>query len=131
MGSLSLTMGGLATHTTVSFSDELAKDELTINGLEDANALQRVSRCLDMLRERVGIKTPASVISTNDFPTGAGLASSASGYAALVKAAQAALALYVDQTELDLIARICSGSAPRSQHDGIVLLEHASGPTGY
>jgi diphosphomevalonate decarboxylase len=123
-------MGGLVTRTTVSFSAELAADALTVNGREDAKALQRVSRCLDMLRERADTKLRASVVSANDFPTGAGLASSASGYAALVKAAQAALNLRVDQTELDLIARIGSGSAPRSLHPGIVLLEKTSGPTG-
>jgi len=130
VGSLSLSMGGLATRTTVSFSPELAADELLINGNADERALPRVSRCLQMLRDLAGIRDFAAVTTTNDFPTGAGLASSASGYAALVKAAEAALGLHVDAEQRDLITRIGSGSAPRSLYPGVVLLEKTSGATG-
>ncbi len=130
VGSLSLSMGGLATRTTVSFSPELSADELLINGQPDVRALPRVSRCLQMLRDLAGSTDFAQVTTANDFPTGAGLASSASGYAALVKAAEAALGLEVDPAQRDLITRIGSGSAPRSLHPGIVLLEKTTGPTG-
>lgn len=130
VGSLSLTMGGLATRTMVRFDAELDHDSLTVNGKSDEIALARVSRCLDLLRGHAGVELRAEVISTNDFPTGAGLASSASGYAALVTAAQAALQLELPDAERDLITRIGSGSAPRSLYPGIVLLEKTADPTG-
>jgi diphosphomevalonate decarboxylase len=130
VGSLSLTLGGLTTLTTVNFSADLDRDELTINGASDEVAISRVTRCLDMLRQHAGVGLCASVTTTNDFPTGAGLASSASGYAALVKAAAAALQVDISGDELDLIARIGSGSAPRSLHAGIVLLEKTADNTG-
>jgi len=127
VGSLSLTLDGLNTRTTVSFEAGLSADEVIINGQADKRASIRVSRCLDMLRDVAGVQCAARVESTNDFPTGAGLASSASGYAALVKAAAAALELDIAQQQLDEIARIGSGSAPRSLHSGVVLLDIASG----
>ena len=127
VGSLSLTLSGLHTRTSVSFEPGQAGDEVSVNGQPDARASVRVTRCLDMLRDLAGIEAGARVESFNDFPTGAGLASSASGYAALVKAAAAALQLDVAQQTLDDIARIGSGSAPRSLHSGIVLLDIASG----
>jgi diphosphomevalonate decarboxylase len=130
VGSVSLTMGGLVTRTTVTFSAELVADELTINDQADAKALRRVSHCLDLLRQQAGTEMHARVVSTNDFPTGAGLASSASGYAALVKAAATALELEIPASEMDLVARIGSGSAPRSLYPGIVLLEKTTGATG-
>jgi diphosphomevalonate decarboxylase len=130
VGSLSLTLGGLTTLTTVNFAADLERDELTINGASDEVAISRVTRCLDMLRQHAGVDLCASVTTTNDFPTGAGLASSASGYAALVKAAAAALQVDISGDELDLIARIGSGSAPRSLHAGIVLLEKTADNTG-
>ena len=130
VGSLSLTMGGLGTRTTVSFEADLAGDELLINGKADAVALPRVTRCLDMLRAIAGVDLAARITTANDFPTGAGLASSASGYAALVKAAEAALGIELELAQRDLITRIGSGSAPRSLYAGIVLLEKTAGPTG-
>lgn len=130
VGSLSLTLEGIATRTTVRFAPELNQDQLTINGAEDAKALARVSRCLDMLREAAGVTERAEIVSSNDFPTGAGLASSASGYAALVRAAATALDVDEQAADLDLITRIGSGSAPRSLYPGIVLLEKTADPSG-
>jgi diphosphomevalonate decarboxylase len=130
VGSLSLTLDGLTTRTSVLFDPEFSRDEVIINGRPDEQAQPRVARCLDMLRANAGVADKAQVTTQNDFPTGAGLASSASGYAALVVAAADALGTAVSADELDLIARIGSGSAPRSLHDGIVLLEKSAGPTG-
>ena len=127
VGSLSLTLSGLNTRTAVSFEAARSTDEVLINGQSDQRAGIRITRCLDILRDLAGVDSHALVESTNDFPTGAGLASSASGYAALVKAAAAALVLDIAQSKLDEIARIGSGSAPRSLHSGIVLLDIASG----
>jgi len=99
-----------------------------VNGQPDARAARRVSHCLDRLRAIAGHSEFARVESTNDFPTGAGLASSASGYAALVRAAAAALGIDAQAHDQQLadIAREGSGSAPRSLYDGIVLLENAA-----
>jgi diphosphomevalonate decarboxylase len=69
------------------------------------------------------------VHSRNDFPTGAGLASSASGFAALVTAAAAALELSMPVQELAAIARLGSGSAPRSLLGGVVLLTNEGDAT--
>jgi len=127
VGSLSLTLSGLSTRTSVTFEADRVGDAVLINGQSDKRAEIRVTRCLDMLRTLAGVEMGARIESANDFPTGAGLASSASGYAALVKAAAAALKLEVPQQVLDDIARVGSGSAPRSLHGGIVLLDIASG----
>lgn len=122
VGSLSLTLAGLSSRTTVNFDSQLNADSLSVNGRPDPVALARVTRCLDLLREQAGTNYRAAVESVNDFPTGAGLASSASGYAALVTAAAGALGLPQGTALLDEVARIGSGSAPRSLHNGIVLL---------
>ena len=123
-GSLSLTLAGLATRTRVSFDPALRADTVSVNGAEDAKAAVGVARCLDRLRAIAGSRDFARVDSENDFPTGAGLASSASGYAALVTAAAAALNIAGHDAERANIARQGSGSAPRSLYDGIVLLEN-------
>jgi diphosphomevalonate decarboxylase len=123
-GSLSLTLGGLQTRTRVQFSAELTADSVRVNGVAEPQAAQRVSACLDQLRDLVGSSVFARVESENDFPTGAGLASSASGYAALVTAAAAALGIGGQEKALANIARFGSGSAPRSLYEGVVLLEN-------
>ncbi|MDP6435766.1 MAG: diphosphomevalonate decarboxylase [Gammaproteobacteria bacterium] len=130
VGSLSLTLSGLETRTTISLDSNSTQDRLVLNGQPDSNAAARAGRCLDLLRERAGIEAGASVESTNNFPTGAGLASSASGFAALVKAGAAALSIDSDADSLAGIARIGSGSAPRSLYEGIVVLENRESGDG-
>jgi diphosphomevalonate decarboxylase len=122
VGSLSLTLAGLETRTSIRFDSAIDNDQIKINGAVDASAQAKVTRCLDVLRERAGIDLAAHIESTNNFPTAAGLASSASGYAALVKAADGALGLGLAAAELADIARLGSGSAARSIYPGIVAL---------
>lgn len=122
-GSLSLTLGGLQTRTSVRFAPEFERDTVYVNEAPDAVADARVTACLDVLREQAGVTLRARIDSHNDFPTGAGLASSASGYAALVRAAAAALGLDLAAAALENIARMGSGSAPRSLYSGIVVLD--------
>ena len=124
VGSLSVTLGGLKTETTVEFDSSLSQDILILNGQETPSEQGRLVACLDALRALADEPAHARVESRNDFPTGAGLASSASGYAALVKAGAAALGLDSNDAQLLDIARIGSGSAPRSMFGGIVLLQN-------
>lgn len=118
--SISVTLDSLHTLTRVRFEPRLAADAFTIDGREDQRSASRVSRCLDVFRARAGCREFASVETRNNFPTGAGLASSASGFAALVVAADRALALNLPRDELSRIARRSSGSAARSLYGGFV-----------
>jgi diphosphomevalonate decarboxylase len=123
-GSLSVTLGGMRTQTTVEFDPALPADEVLLNGAPNPEAAGRVATCLDLLRADAGLHRYARVTSHNDFPTGAGLASSASGFAALALAGAAALGLDATRARLQEVARIGSGSAPRSLFGGFVLLSN-------
>jgi len=122
-GSLSITLGGLHTRTTIEFDETLTADELLLDGAPDQAAGPRVVRCLDELRALAGVSCFARIDTGNDFPTGAGLASSASGFAALTVAGAAALGIDPGMQALVRIARLGSGSAPRSLFEGAVLLD--------
>lgn len=120
-GSISLTLGGLETRTTVTFDETLPFDRLTVDGSQPNNsALVRVSEHLDRIRHLAGIHTPARVESRNNFPTGVGIASSASAFAALTLAGTAAADLSLNPKELSRLARLGSGSACRSIFGGYV-----------
>ncbi len=120
-GSISMNLKGLETTTSVVFSEEIAEDRLALNGEPAAGAaLERVSRHLDHIRRLAGVSLCAAVESENNFPTGAGLASSASAFSALTAAACAALGLTLSEKELSIIARLGSGSASRSVPGGFV-----------
>ncbi|MFN8388516.1 MAG: diphosphomevalonate decarboxylase, partial [Anaerolineales bacterium] len=100
-GSLSMNLDGLTTRTTVSFQPSLPFDELVINGHEVAGAgLQRVSQILDLIRAMGNIKDRAEVLTENNFPSGAGIASSASAFAALALAGSKAAGLDLNEREL-------------------------------
>jgi diphosphomevalonate decarboxylase len=124
VGSLSITLAALQSRTAVTFEQARREDTVILNGRQDAETTRRVSACLDRLRARSGVRYGALVESANDFPTGAGLASSASGFAALVTAAVAALGLQLSRDEIAEVARLGSGSAPRSLFGGFVLLRN-------
>lgn len=120
-GSLSMNLDGLSTTTSVEFNPDLVKDSLVINGNEIAGpALNRVQAFLDVIRERANSFLHAQVISQNNFPTGAGIASSASAFAALALASSKAMGLNMDEADLTQLARRGSGSACRSIPAGFV-----------
>ena len=120
--SLSLTLRSLWTRTRVEFDPALSADTMHLNGLAAPELLARGADCLDLLRECAAVPTFARIETQNNFPTGAGLASSASGFAALVLAASSALGLTLDPRDLSQLARRCSGSAARSLFGGFVTL---------
>ncbi len=130
-GSISMNLAGIETVTTVRFDPALQADTLLLNGSPaDSPALERVTRHLDHLRRLAGVQTCAAVESHNNFPTGAGIASSASAFSALTLAAAHALGLNLSERDLSILARLGSGSASRSIPGGFVEwhvgIDHAS-----
>ena len=120
-GSISMNLDGLETRTCVSFDPLLPADDLTINGMHSSRiALERVSQVLDVVRRKAGINLFAQVESESNFPAGAGIASSASAFAALALAATKAAGLDLAEAELSRLARRGSGSACRSVPGGFV-----------
>ena len=127
-GSISMNLAGLETRTSVGFRKTIQADTLTINGETIRGAaLQRVSALLDLVRQMAGINTPARVTSQINFPTGAGIASSAAAFAALALAAAQAADLELDEAGLSRLARRGSGSACRSIPTGFVEWQMGSG----
>lgn len=120
--SLSITLNTLETHTSVGFSTELSTDKLYVDKVQAETAFsRRVSTCLDSFRKLTGVHEFAKIHTSNNFPTAAGLASSASGFAALLTAANAAVETPLDTRQLALLARQASGSAGRSLFSAYVL----------
>lgn len=120
-GSISMTLDNARTTTSVQFESGLAADVFVLNErIAEEAARKRVSQHLDRIRELANVTARARVVSQNSFPTGVGIASSASGFAALTTAAAGALDLKLQRTELSRLARLGSGSACRSIHGGFV-----------
>lgn len=129
--SVSITLDALRTETRVRFDASLPADSLCMNGEELASEspqARRIAACLDALRMLAEVPLRARVETRNDFPTGAGLASSASGFAALVVGAAAALKLKLSDADASRIARAASASAARSLFGGFAELP--AGATG-
>lgn len=124
--SLSMTLAALRTRTTVRFDPALQGDHLLLGGTaQGGRELSRVSKLLDGVRAASGAQLYAEVTSHNDFPTASGLASSASGFAALALAARAAAGLDCSLPQVSAVARAASASAARSAFGGYVVLESA------
>lgn len=122
--SLSLTLDAFYTDTKVNFDPSLKEDELILDGEKQASGvLNKVVTILDLIREQAGITDRAHVESINYVPTAAGLASSASGLAALAGAANEAAGLNLSPKDLSRLARRGSGSASRSIFGGFVEWE--------
>ncbi len=120
-GSISFNLGGLYTKTTVIFESQFEADTLFVNGEEIQNSgLKRVSHFLNIVRELAGRQYYAQILSTNNFPIGAGVASSAAAFAALSLAASHAFGLELSERDLSRLARRGSGSACRSIPPGYV-----------
>jgi len=119
--SISMNLSEIYTLTTVEFLPNLKSDEIEIVGekiSEEGKA--RIIAHLERIRQLAKIKTFAKVKTKNNFPKGTGLASSASGFAALTLAGTLAGGLKLSLKQLSILARQGSGSACRSIPDGFV-----------
>jgi diphosphomevalonate decarboxylase len=118
--SLSVALAGVGTRTRISAQD--GADTVVLDGAKlppQSPFAQRLSRYLDLVRPH---PDAGYVVHThNDVPTAAGLASSASGFAALVRALDHLHGWGLDPSALSILARLGSGSAARSLWDGFVL----------
>ena len=120
-GSISMNLAALETRTSLEIRDDLSADSLFINDKQQSgSALQRVQAFLDILRGMSNTKQFAEVRSHNNFPTSAGMASSAAAFAALAAAGAAAYGLDLSERELSRLSRRGSGSACRSIPSGFV-----------
>lgn len=120
-GSISMNLEELVTRTRLTFDPAFTSDIFDLNGLRQSGAaLQRVTSHLNVIRGIRGVATRAHVMSENNFPSGAGIASSASAFAALTVAAVHALGLEMSEKDLSRLARRGSGSACRSIPAGFV-----------
>lgn len=128
--SISMNLSACTTTTTVEFSKKFSTDTVS----EGFNT-SRVIEHIDRLRLLAGTNDRAHIATKNNFPASSGIASSASGFAALTIAASAALNLNLSERELTALARLGSGSASRSIPDGFVKWEgefaHSLYPADY
>jgi diphosphomevalonate decarboxylase len=115
--SLSISLGKLGTHTVVKFAK--TSDRIFLNGKPaPKDFADRISKFLDLFRAEGQF---FEIRTKNNIPTAAGLASSASGFAALVKALDQLFGWGFNQRELSMLARLGSGSATRSLYDGFAV----------
>ncbi len=126
-GSISMNLDGLYTRTTVTFNSS-QRDSLVINDHSvTGKGLERVSSILDLVRGMANLNQPAEVLSTNNFPAGAGIASSAAAFAALALASSCTAGLTLSEAQLSRLARRGSGSASRSIPSGFVEWKMGTG----
>jgi len=124
--SVSLPVG---TYTTLTIGEN-GSDEVFVSGKKvDTESVfyKRTTSFLDLFRPKNFFFT---VETKNDLPTGAGLASSASGFAALVLALQKLFNWSLDKKALSMLARLGSGSSARSLYDGFAIWHKGSQENG-
>lgn len=123
-GSISITLSDLYTEVDVELDADLTGDSLLTNGIADQHRLARMSDCLDMVIGEQRLH--ARVTSISNFPIAAGLASSASVFAAATVAAAAAAGLSYNTQKLARLAGQASGSAARSLFAGFTELSNVA-----
>ncbi|KAK6867509.1 Diphosphomevalonate decarboxylase [Candida tropicalis] len=140
--SVTLSQDDLRTLTTAAADETFEKDQLWLNGKLESLDTPRTQACLADLRQlRQNVESTNSslpklsqmklhIVSENNFPTAAGLASSAAGFAALITAIAKLFELPQDMSELSKIARKGSGSACRSLFGGFVAWEMGQAADG-
>ena len=121
MSSISITIDTLYSTAKVSFDSSLKKDLWVLNDIEQ-ESLGQIEPMINYLKSFKAVKDPCFIESINNFPTAAGLASSASGVASIVIAINELFNLNLSEKELVHAAILGSGSAPRSLYPGFVHL---------
>lgn len=136
--SISMNLSACTTTTTVEFNEAFKEDEVFINfDAQDFSRIQgikmqKVVEQLDRIRALKKVQIKAKVYSKNSFPAGNGMASSASGFAALTLAGISALDIHLDEKDLSILTRKSgSGSACRSIPDGFVEWIDGDDATSY
>lgn len=128
--SLSISLAEWGSHTEVAPS-ESGKDQVSLNGevlgLDTAFA-RKALKFADLFR--ASREQALKITTRNTIPTAAGLASSASGFAALTRALCGSFGLSLSEAEMSLIARLGSGSATRSIWHGFVRWDRGSADDG-
>ncbi len=120
--SISVTLAELGTLTVVRPEPELTGNRILVNDKPlDPKGLVKVGRVMRAVRALAGTEVKAGIRAVNTVPTAQGLASSASAFAALAKAAVTAYNVDISDEDLSGLARTGSGSACRSIHGGWVL----------
>ena len=125
--SLSVSLGDLGTKTELRLADESA---VHLNGKVVDPADSFAIRTLEFLKRFRMLGTNFEVRTENNIPTAAGLASSASGFAALVMALDDLAGWGLDKKKLSMLARLGSGSASRSVFNGFVQWNAGSSVDG-
>ena len=133
--SVTLNQDDLRSTTSIRTGPELEKDRLWLNGIEESLNSKRLINVISQARKlREGMESQDPTLeklstyklwinSVNNFPTAAGLASSASGFACLTYSLAKLFQLETDQSALSRLARMGSGSACRSLFGGFVSWE--------
>src|SRR3990167_844609 len=130
-GSISMNLSTLLTTTTVEFG-HFDNDEVIFNGITERLENNRAVKHIDRIRKLANLNKKVKIVTQNNFPTGTGLSSPASGFAALTIAAAFAAGLKLSERELSILARQGSGSACRSIPNGFVeLLDGDTSETSY
>ena len=125
-----LNQSALKTTTSAMLSKDFTQDRIWLNGIEQDIQNKRIQNVVSEIKAKAISQGTISeddlnqshfhICSENNFPTAAGLASSASGYACLVQTLSNLYGISDDQSNLSRIARIGSGSACRSMFGGFV-----------
>lgn len=128
--SLIITLDALATTTTLEYSSQ-PHDAITLNWQPHSqSSVQKIIDFIHLFRTTYSISDHFVIKTHNNFPTGAGLASSSSGFAALAIGLATLCRLNLSQRELSILARQGSGSASRSITGGIVIWHKGELPDG-
>lgn len=120
--SISMCLSEMVSVCTVEFDPQRKSDDITFSG-EDVvteKELKRIVSCLDRVRTATRVNEYAKVVTKNNFPKATGIASSASGFAALTLASVAAAGADMSEKELSILSRMSSGTACRSIPSGFV-----------
>ena len=125
VASLSIGMEDLRTETIISES----KDKIdTLVGRFEKHEKKRILNYVSMAKKLLGVSGGLKIETANNFPSSSGLASSASGFAAIALGINEFYALDLPRKDISRLARLGSGSAARSIYGGFVQMDTGADP---